>query len=302
MAYGDGQVVLGRQGLRLHHARRGWPGSVRPLLAASSATAIARCAEGAKVTYDEENGREGPQGRQRPEDLAGGGATCRAPPPQPPDRLVVFNAGMIQHLPRGRSRSAALFARRAAASAQIVEVGASTATATPPAARRAPAWRSRAPRASRPSSGAKRSVRRARATGGSSPGRSRSARPAASRSAFFEDNLGGAAPAGITCCSSRQDAVFGRVHRPEPGRAAHSRTSARRSSSRSTTSLPVDEGLRRRADRADLGAGARARPAAATASGARAAPGDAATTPNAERADRRCARSPATTASTARRG
>ena len=38
----DGQVVLRRQGLRLHHARRGRPRPLRPLLAASPATATGR--------------------------------------------------------------------------------------------------------------------------------------------------------------------------------------------------------------------------------------------------------------------
>ena len=150
-----------------------------------------------------------------------------------------------------RSRPAVVAALAPApAGAKIIEIG--MTAPNPPSARPTPARPSPARPATRPRSAPSAGCSRSRPTARSSRGRSGSARPAKRQIKFFNDNFGGASPAGISILKPRH-ALFRRVAGAEPA-ADCSPTSATTVQFPLGTRAERQEGQRHRPDRPDLGA------------------------------------------------
>ena len=240
-------------------------GSSRPMRAAatssstspaSSATATGRSPR-VRRSPTTRSRRQGPQGGQRPEDVGQGA------PQRPPVRRVRWP--MVRPCPRARCRSGVLVrapsglglaslslaCAPAASGAGLIEVGLRRWPTRRRAVRAHPASPSRGPPATRRRSAPARALRCPR-TARSSPGRSRSGSPGPSRPRSSTTASAGPRARGSPCCAPAQAAtarVAGKspIQRLEPcfGRAVK---------------FPLGrslrpQGLRDRADRADVGAG-----------------------------------------------
>ena len=221
-----------REGLRVHHARRGWARPLRPLLR-HHGRRLPFAERGRQGLLRGGERRQGAEGDQRPEDLeprAGGTGGHRIPR----DRRRRVQCRRCVHRPllAVAALAAALVARGAPASAKIVEVGRTDAGARACPATPVPAP-SRAPPATRSRSATERgALHRARRTARSSPGRSRWATRPPSRSRSSTRACGGAASARLTVLRPGKTLVS-RDRGPEPDRSSSRPTSGRPCSSRS---------------------------------------------------------------------